>query len=181
MSVSEAQDGVLRRVRSAGDLSRRPERALVHSTIRMSESTSDPYNFDSNEASGLRSSSPTTRIVPPTSSPPLQLDTNTIPSPPTLPTQTTTPGPQPQPPNIPLRVRILTFFGLGRRATRARKSLVSVIWNISWGFLQVSFRFTPFYHSKLRDIVRGNRPYADSDCNPFQESHRSYIERVECM
>lgn len=154
MSVSEAQDGVLRRVRSVGDLPRRPERAHVHSTIRMSESTLDPYNFDSNEAPGKRSSSPIARIVPPTISslPPLQLDTDANPSPPTLPTQTTTPGPQPQPPNIPLRVRILSFFGLGRRATRARKSLVSAIWNISWGFLQVSFRFTPFYQSKLIGI-----------------------------
>ena len=176
MSVSEAQDGVLRRVRSVGDLPRRPERAHVHSTIRNSESISDPYNFDSSETPGIQSSPPTARIPPPTTSslPLLQLDTNTNPSSPTLPTQTTTPvlDPQPQSPNIalPLRVRILTFFGLGRRATRARKSLVSVIWNISWGFLQVTFRFTPFYQSKLRHIVRGNRSYADSDCNPFQES-----------
>jgi hypothetical protein len=149
MSVSDVQDGVLRRVRSVGDMPRRPERAHVHSTIRMSESTSNPYNFDSNEAPGIRSSPPTARIFLPTTSslPPRQLDTNANPSPPTLPTQTTTPGPQPQPPNIPLRVRILTFFGLGRRATRARKSLVSVIWNISWGFLQVSFRLTPIFLS----------------------------------
>ena len=146
MSVSEAQDGVLRRVRSVGDLPRHPERAHVHSTLRMSEST---YNFDSNEAPTIRSSPPTAQFVPPTTSslPPLQLDTNANPSPPTLPTQPTTPGPQPQPPNMALSARILTFFGLGRRATRARKSLVSVIWNISWGFLQVSFRFTPFYQS----------------------------------
>lgn len=154
MSVSETQD-VLRRVRSVGDLPRRPERAHVHSTLRMSESTSDPYNFDSNEPPAIRSSSPPTpRFVPP-SLPPLQLDTNTSvnPSSPTLPIQNTIPtlGPQPQSPNIilPLRVRLLAFFGLGRRATRARKSLVSVIWNISWGFLQVSFTFSPFYQSKL--------------------------------
>ena len=144
MSVSEVQDGVLRRVRSVGDLPRRPERAHVHSTLRMSESTSDPYNIDSNEAPRIRSSPPTARIVPSTtlSLTPLQLDTNANPSSQTLPTQTTTPGLQPQPPNT-LCVRILTFFGLGRRATRARRSLVSVIWNMSWGFLQVSFKFTP--------------------------------------
>ena len=175
MSLSEAQD-VLRRVRSVGDLPRRPERAHVHSTTRMSDSTSDPYNFDSIEAPGIRSSSPTARIVPPTTSlPPLQLGTNADPSSPTSPTQTTIPvlGPQPQSPNIPLplRVRILAFFGLGRRATRARKSLVSVIWNISWGFIQVSFSFIPLYQSKLKHIVRGNRPYAGSDWNSFQESH----------
>jgi hypothetical protein len=152
MSVSETQD-FLRRVRSVGDLPRRPERAHVHSTIQMSESTSDPYNFDSNEAPGIRFSlPPTARTVPPTtSSLPLQLDTNANPSSPTLPIQTTTPGLGPQPPPniaLPLGVRILTFFGLGRRATRARKSLVSVIWNISWGFIQVRFRFNPFYQSK---------------------------------
>lgn len=142
MSVSEAQDGVVRRVRSVGDLPRHPERAHVHSTLRMSESPSDPHNFDGSDAPRIRSSPPAARIIP-QSLPPLQLDTNANPSPPTLPTQTTTPGAQPQPPNTALRVRILSFFGLGRRATRARKSLVSVIWNISWGFLQVSLRFTP--------------------------------------
>jgi hypothetical protein len=151
MCVSEVQDGVLRRVRSVGDLPRRPERAHVHSTTRMSESISDPYNFDSIEAPGIQSSLPTARIAPPTTSS-LPLDTNANPSSSTLPTQTTTPSldPQPQSPNIalPLRVRILTFFGLGRRATRARKSLVSVIWNISWGFLQVTFRFTPYINLK---------------------------------
>jgi hypothetical protein len=155
MSVSEAQD-VLRRVRSVGDLPRRPERAHVHSTIRMSECISDHGNFDSNEAPGIRSSSPpTARVVPPTTSslPPLRLDTDADPSSPTLPNQTTTPGlgPQPQSPIIAQSsgMRILTFLGLGRRATRERKSLVSVIWSISWGLLQVSFRFNPFYRSKL--------------------------------
>jgi hypothetical protein len=141
MSVlSEAQDGVLRRVRSVGDLPRQPERPHLHSTLR---STSDLYNVDSNEAPRIGSLPPTAQIVPPTtsSSPPLQLDTNSNFSSQTLPTQTTTPVTQPQPPN--LRVRKLSFFRLRRRATRARKSLVSVIWNISWGFLQVSFRFTP--------------------------------------
>lgn len=157
MSVSESQD-ILRRVRSVGDLPRRPERAHVHSTIhRMSGSTTHPYNFDSNGPPAIPSSSPTPRLAPQTTSslPPLQLDTNptAIPSSPTLPIQSTTPtlGPQPQSPNItlPLRVRLLAFFGLGRRATRARKSLVSVIWNILWGFIQVSLTSNPFYQSKL--------------------------------
>lgn len=136
MSVSEAQDGVLRRVRSVGDLPRRPERAYIHSSLRPLESTSDPYDFDSNETPRIRSMPPTVSSLPR-----LQLDTNADPSPPTLHTQTTTHGPQPQ---IALHVKILTFFGLGRRATRARKSLVSVIRNISWGFVQVRFRFISF-------------------------------------
>ncbi|KDR75897.1 hypothetical protein GALMADRAFT_68821 [Galerina marginata CBS 339.88] len=41
------------------------------------------------------------------------------------------------PRNLPLYVRLMMYFGVGRRASHARKSLVSLIWNVSWGFLQV--------------------------------------------
>lgn len=166
MSVSEAQDGVLRRVHSVGDLPRRPEWAYIHSPLRAAQSTSDPYDFNTHEAPRIRSLPPITQITLPTASslPSLRLNTNADPSPPPLHTQTTIPGPQPQ---IALRVRILTFFGLGRNATRARKSLVSAIWNILWGFVQVRFRFISFYRSKLECIVRSNRPHTHPDCNPF--------------
>jgi len=36
-----------------------------------------------------------------------------------------------------LLVRILTYLGFGRRATRSRKSFVSMLWNLFWGFSQV--------------------------------------------
>ncbi|KAF8161091.1 hypothetical protein B0H34DRAFT_788231 [Crassisporium funariophilum] len=39
--------------------------------------------------------------------------------------------------NTSLYVRVMTYFGLGRRASHARKSLVSVIWNLCWGFVQI--------------------------------------------
>ena len=159
MSVSETQDGVLRRVRSAGDLPRRPERAYIHSSSRVSESTSNPYDFACRPRSA--------QIIPTTSSlPPLQQDTNANSS---LTLHTQNPTLELQPP-IALHVKILSFFGLGRRATRERKLLVSVIWNILWGFVQVRFRFICFYQSKLGHIlVRSNHLHADSDCNPFQE------------
>lgn len=34
--------------------------------------------------------------------------------------------------------RMMGFFGYGRRASKARRELVSLIWNLSWGFVQVS-------------------------------------------
>lgn len=34
--------------------------------------------------------------------------------------------------------RTMAFFGYGRRASKARRELVSLIWNLSWGFVQVS-------------------------------------------
>ncbi|CAA7263152.1 unnamed protein product [Cyclocybe aegerita] len=39
--------------------------------------------------------------------------------------------------NTSIYVRCLNYFGLGRRASHARKALVSVVWNLSWGFFQV--------------------------------------------
>lgn len=35
--------------------------------------------------------------------------------------------------------RTMAFFGYGRRASKARRALVSLVWNISWGFVQLVF------------------------------------------
>ncbi|KZP34709.1 hypothetical protein FIBSPDRAFT_810130 [Athelia psychrophila] len=35
--------------------------------------------------------------------------------------------------------RMMAFFGYGRRASKARRALVSLIWNFSWGFIQLVF------------------------------------------
>ncbi|KAF7981866.1 hypothetical protein HWV62_31423 [Athelia sp. TMB] len=35
--------------------------------------------------------------------------------------------------------RILAFFGYGRRASKARRALVSLVWNLGWGFIQLVF------------------------------------------
>src|SRR5882757_3306268 len=32
--------------------------------------------------------------------------------------------------------RTMTFFGYGRRASKARRALVSLLWNLSWGVVQ---------------------------------------------
>jgi len=45
---------------------------------------------------------------------------------------------QNNPRNIPLTKKLLAFFGFGQNASHARKSLVSMLWNVSWGFVQVS-------------------------------------------
>lgn len=167
MSVSETQDGALRKVRSVGDLPLLPERAHVHSSLRPPDSSTSDF-----EAPRIRST-PSTPIVPSTTSSllPLQLNPNVNPSPPTQAPAPAHQNPLPQPQNTALHVRVLAYFGLGRRATRARKALVSLIWNISWGFLQVCLRLVPSsINLKFEHIARSNCPYADSDCNSFQES-----------
>lgn len=137
-SVSEGQDGVFPKSVTCPIA----QNGSSHSSLRASDSTSDPYDFDS-EPPGIRfaPSHSVAPIVPPSTS---QLDTNVNSSSPGLPPQTTSPvhqNPPSQPHNLPLYVRLLTYFGLGRRATRQRRSLVSAMWSISWGFLQVCFRF----------------------------------------
>lgn len=34
--------------------------------------------------------------------------------------------------------RTMAFFGYGRRSSKARRELVTLIWNLSWGFVQAS-------------------------------------------
>ena len=48
-----------------------------------------------------------------------------------------------------LLVRILTYLGFGRRATRNRKSFVSMLWNLFWGFSQVFIWKVDFCHCGL--------------------------------
>lgn len=47
---------------------------------------------------------------------------------------------RPSPPrqhNRSLYSRTMAFFGYGRGASRARRSFVTLIWNLAWGFVQV--------------------------------------------
>lgn len=44
---------------------------------------------------------------------------------------------EPLPPNAPRYRKIMTFLGYGRYATKARKALVSIVWTLSFGFMQI--------------------------------------------
>jgi hypothetical protein len=61
--------------------------------------------------------------------------------------------PDPHPPlrrqhNRSHYTRIMAFFGYGRTASRARRMIVSLLWNLSWGFVQVC----------TRNTVQGTKP-----------------------
>ncbi|KAF8906535.1 hypothetical protein CPB84DRAFT_1726177 [Gymnopilus junonius] len=147
------QDGVLRRIRSDGDIPSRPERAHIRTNRGISESTGDHQAGHSRQISSNLASPIVARHQSPSSIPstPTNLSTWSPPLssarsiPPIQPPQGTPPSADQQsttraqaiPHNIPLYVRLMMYFGIGRNASYARKSLVSLIWNISWGFLQV--------------------------------------------
>ncbi|KAF7315741.1 RING-type domain-containing protein [Mycena indigotica] len=56
--------------------------------------------------------------------------------PPTLPSTPTT-ATAPPTTNPSVHTRIITFFGYGRGASRSRKQLVSLWYNLTWGFVQI--------------------------------------------
>ena len=126
----------LRRIRSVGDLPRRPERAHVHLSLRASNNASDIHDVsphDSGEPPRIRPmSSQSAPIFLTTSSlPTLQLDTNVNPSLPTSPTQINIPSnqdPQDRPP----------------RPYNARKSLTTMYRKVCSGFAQVRLQNSYF-------------------------------------
>jgi hypothetical protein len=149
-SPPHVQPSTLRRSRSEGHISvvelPRPQRLSLTRTSRRHDSWTGPPNpptlnrtdgyeatTDAEHLSGSRTSAPPRRVwLPPATVIedhgrqadiviPLQEGTNATQS------------------NRPLsrRARIWAFFGYGRGASRARKALVSLIWNLGWGFAQV--------------------------------------------
>ncbi|KAJ7045527.1 hypothetical protein C8F04DRAFT_940014 [Mycena alexandri] len=65
-----------------------------------------------------------------------------IPEHPDVPVPVPVAAPQPAPPlvthNVSLYSQIMTFFGYGRGASRARKLLVSLWYNLTWGLIQIA-------------------------------------------
>ena len=98
------------------------ERSTV--TSRLPELS--PVNYDP-ARNGLGVTLPQSTGQPVPATPPANGPTN----PAVLPADRVDPG------DGSLLVRILTYLGFGRRATRSRKSFVSMLWNLFWGFSQV--------------------------------------------
>ncbi|KAJ7647326.1 hypothetical protein FB45DRAFT_998488 [Roridomyces roridus] len=144
-SMTEARDSALRRTRSAGDV------PASSSTIR----SPDPVHLRNSESHLHAADLLSDALAPPTlarsrNSAGLVLDRARIPEdsehsidiPPLLipnPTPPTPPAPPPPLPrhNTSIYSRLMTFFGYGRGASRARKLLVSLWYNMAWGFVQV--------------------------------------------
>ncbi|KAJ7770234.1 hypothetical protein DFH07DRAFT_735478 [Mycena maculata] len=155
-SMSDARDS-LRRIRSAGDVPissmtiRTPEPVRFQSS-RFSES--HVHSPDLNLSVHDASSSLNTITVPlvatmgrAPNSAGLVIERTRTPVPP-IPEHSEVPvalpAPPPPPPTPPLAThnistysRIMTFFGYGRGASRARKLLVSLWYNLAWGFVQI--------------------------------------------
>ncbi|KAJ7262165.1 hypothetical protein B0H12DRAFT_1217556 [Mycena haematopus] len=154
--MADARD--LRRVRSAGGIPvsssvRVPEPALFQPSRR---SESAVQSLDPNLPLHDASSTADTIAVPPaipraphsaslvigrprSPTPPIHEDASTA-----LPVPLPLPLPPPPPPPAPLVThnvssysQIMTFFGYGRGASRERKLLVSLWYNLAWGFVQV--------------------------------------------
>ncbi|KAF7361884.1 RING-type domain-containing protein [Mycena venus] len=152
--MADARDS-LRRIRSAGDRPvssglRSPEPVLFQPS-RRSESGLHP--FDPNLPIHDASLTPDTITVPPTmargpNSAGLVIERAPSTAPPVpedIPVALPAPPPvlPPPPPallathNVSLYSRIMTFFGYGSGASRERKLLVSLWYNLAWGFVQV--------------------------------------------
>lgn len=141
--------GELRRIRSAGDTPsenvRRPDPVHVSTTPRRSESQAgrvaspnecDPAYMYSNwalPATPARSHSPspvTERFQSP------QSRINSTPQR-TVPLSPNRVHSTPPMQNRSIYTRTKAFFGIGRGASRARRSFVSMCWNVVWAVVQV--------------------------------------------
>ena len=144
--MADAHDS-LRRIRSAGDMpvspTIQPSQPALFQPSRYSESHVQSPNQPIHHASPTLS----TITVPPAvaqgpRSAGLAIERPESTASPVLPVALPPPPvPQAAPPladhNVSSYTRIMTFFGYGRGASRARKLLVSLWYNLAWGFVQV--------------------------------------------
>ncbi|KAJ7170545.1 hypothetical protein C8R43DRAFT_874950 [Mycena crocata] len=136
-AMADTRDS-LRRIRSAGDMP-------VSSTIPSPEparfqpsrySESHVPNVTIHDASS--SAAPSMRRSPNSAGLVIEHMRSTAPPiPEEIPVASPAPPPPPPPPLPTHYSRIMTFFGYGRGASRARKLLVSLWYNLTWGFVQV--------------------------------------------
>ncbi|TFK44702.1 hypothetical protein BDQ12DRAFT_717858 [Crucibulum laeve] len=146
MSNADAtpHESPLRRIRSAGDIPRRPERVHYRQASHVSQLRSDASDVRiSGSSSGQDLATSRSPLHSPVTS------SSAYPRPAIhMPSFASTQIPvlQGQEPQIQqahrrhdrsLHRRIMTYFGLGPNASRERKSQVSLCWNLSWGFSQV--------------------------------------------
>lgn len=156
MSIdAHAQLSALRRSRSAGDLPRQPEPIHTSQAFRLSNSHPDVCDNQPGSSSGPRTApiypleGNPVMIEPGRRSPPIAVplnypQTRTLGGPsrqqtPTDDRITTSPVQQPSAqPRRSIYYKVATFLGLGRGATRERRSLVGLLFNFASGFVQVS-------------------------------------------
>lgn len=152
------EDGSLRRIRSTGDIPQRPASAHIPGTSRSSQSRYDspdlrlPLNDDHVGLSSLSPESqsaggtPWRRWTPPpviTEHPDNAQAQDARPNhfadvhPPVMQAVHRPPLPPLRQHNRSLYSQTMAFFGYGRGASRARRSLVALLWNLTWGFVQV--------------------------------------------
>ncbi|KAJ6586934.1 hypothetical protein DFH09DRAFT_239064 [Mycena vulgaris] len=143
--MADARDS-LRRIRSAGDMP-------VASTIRPSEPIFfHPSRYSESHVQPLDPTQPIRDAPNPITVPPgprsagLVIERTRTPAPPPIPEHSEAPvvpaplaPPAPPAPdhNVSTYSRIMTFLGYGRGASRARKLLVSLWYNMAWGFVQI--------------------------------------------
>lgn len=132
------QDAPLRRIRSAGDIPRRTD--LPHpeqASFRMSESSDIPdvqINIQPSIPATLSSGLVQSLETAPTAASHTNSEHQGFPDPLVASSLDQQDRHQQR---SSLYSRTLAYFGVGRGASHARKSLVSLIWNLSWGFSQV--------------------------------------------
>lgn len=139
----------MRRIRSTGDIN--------HETIRpLSLPAAQNYNHRYTQSYSDRARFPNELNVPPNlrrgpqsagipigrmRSPPPARVPEDRPSPPRHHVAPVVYDPRHLPPprqhNRSLYSKTMAFFGVGRNASRARRSLVSFLWNLAWSFVQV--------------------------------------------
>jgi len=155
-------DGTLRKTRSTGDIPttdiQRPGQVYIASSSRYSESNSDaadrtlPLNDETQDTFLLTVSSTMSRELQ-RADPGLGQVQSAAPAVVELPedaqAQATVQHPvhvatvdqhnrlPPRLHNRSLYSRTMAYFGYGRDASRARRSLVALLWNLGWGFVQI--------------------------------------------
>ena len=165
----------LRRIRSDGDMVPRPERAYMPSHLRTTTTLSD-----SQDASQLH-------YLPLFQSPGGH-SSPTLGPPPAVPTPTNPPlhhqgaAPLADPPahtqhTTSASVRILAYFGIGRRASHARKAFVSMVWHMAWGCFQVCVQCI-FVDRQIGDVnlVRYHNDHAYPHWDSVQKHARPWYQ-----
>jgi len=182
-------DGTLRKTRSTGDIPttdiQRPGQVYIASSSRYSESNSDaadrtlPLNDETQDTFLLTVSSTMSRELQ-RADPGLGQVQSAAPAVVELPedaqAQATVQHPVPVatvdqhnrlPPrlhNRSLYSRTMAYFGYGRDASRARRSLVALLWNLGWGFVQVRAAtiFPSITNAQPRNLYLDRRYYISS-------------------
>ncbi|KAF8973274.1 hypothetical protein BDZ97DRAFT_2070350 [Flammula alnicola] len=159
---TQLQEGSIRRIRSAGDIPRRPERAYVQSSLRISEGTPNPHDTRPTVNNGYQTANvrptllgghsppysapiePRSPSWPPTINIPASNDRRSIQAHRTPQRNRQGTNHQEHPDNVApphhntsVYMRFLLYFGVGRNASHARKALVSLVSAACWDTFQI--------------------------------------------